>query len=277
MKISEHWLRELTNPPGDTAALVHQLTMQGLEVEGVETAGPVLEHVVVGRVTDVTPHPNADRLRVCQVDIGGKIVQIVCGAANVRTGGVYPVALPGATLPAGLTIANAALRGVDSAGMLCSAVEIGLAETGPAGKGEGLLELESGLIAGAPVSMALGLDDQILELKITPNRADCFSVLGVARDLAATSGAAFSGAEAAPVAPQDRQTIPVRIEDAAGTPVLAVRAVRGISASARSPFWLRERLRRSGVRAIHPVVDVTNLVMLELGQPLHAYDLDKLD
>lgn len=277
MKISEHWLRELTNPPGDTAALVHQLTMQGLEVEGVEAAGPALEHVVVGRVTDVTPHPNADRLRVCQVDIGGKIVQIVCGAANVRTGGVYPVALPGATLPAGLTIGNTALRGVDSAGMLCAAAEIGLGDTGPAGKGEGLLELESGLVAGAPVSVALGLDDQILDLKITPNRADCFSVLGVARDLAATTGAAFTGAEAAPVAPLDRQTIPVRIEDAAGSPVFAVRAVRGISASARSPFWLRERLRRSGVRALHPVVDVTNLVMLELGQPLHAYDLDKLN
>lgn len=137
MKISERWLREFVSPSGDTAALVHQLTMQGLEVEGVEDAGPPLPQVVVGRVTDVAPHPNADRLRVCQVDVAGKTVQIVCGAANVRAGGLYPVALPGATLPGGLTIRSAALRGVDSAGMLCSAAELGLGDAGSSGKGEG--------------------------------------------------------------------------------------------------------------------------------------------
>ncbi len=277
MKFSERWLREFVNPPGDTAALVHQLTMQGLEVESVEVAGPSLPHVVVGRVTEVAPHPNADRLRVCQVDVAGKIVQIVCGAANVRVGGLYPVALPGATLPGGLAIRNAALRGVDSAGMLCSAAELGLGDTGSSGKGEGLLELESALVPGSPVSAALALDDRILDLKITPNRADCFSVVGVARDLAATTGAIFAGAEATPIAAEDLQEVPVRVEDAAGSPVFMVRAVRGISTGAKSPFWLRERLRRSGIRAIHPVVDITNLVMLELGQPLHAYDLDKLD
>ena len=277
MKISERWLREFTSPSGDTAALVHQLTMQGLEVEGVEVAAPPLQDVVVGRVTAVAPHPNADRLRVCQVDVAGRNIQIVCGAANVRAGGSYPVALPGATLPEGLIIRSAALRGVDSAGMLCSAAELGLGDAGLAGKSEGLLELEPALASGSPIADALALDDHILELKITPNRADCFSVVGVARDLAATTGAAFAGIEVAPVPPQDSQEVPVRVEDEAGSPVFMVRAVRGISAAAKSPFWLRERLRRGGIRPIHPVVDITNLVMLELGQPLHAYDLDKLD
>jgi len=284
MKISERWLRELANPPGDTAALVHQLTMQGLEVESVEAAGPSLERVVVARVTAVAPHPNADRLRVCQVDAGGSTMQIVCGAANVRAGGLYAVALPGATLPGGLAIRSAALRGVDSAGMLCSAAELGLlgdksdkGDPDPARKGEGLLELDQGLVPGMPIGAALSLDDQILDLKITPNRADCFSVLGVARDLAATTGLAFAEPQAAPVPTEASQTVSVRIEDAAGCPVFVARTIRGIRADARSPLWLRERLRRSGVRSIHPVVDITSLVMLELGQPLHAYDLDKLD
>jgi phenylalanyl-tRNA synthetase beta chain len=239
--------------------------------------------VVVGRVIEVTTHPNADRLRVCQVDVGGGTAQIVCGAANVRAGGLYPVALPGATLPGGLVIRSAALRGVDSAGMLCSAAELGLlgdkadAGAGAPGKGEGLLELDQGLIPGMPVAAALALDDQVLDLKITPNRADCFCVLGVARDLAATTGLAFAEPRIKAIPAADSQTVSVRIEDTAGCPVFVVRAVRGIRADARSPLWLRERLRRSGVRSVHPVVDITSLVMLELGQPLHAYDLDKLD
>jgi phenylalanyl-tRNA synthetase beta chain len=277
MKISERWLREFTSPAGDTASLVHQLTMQGLEVEGVEAAAPSLPQVVVGRVTQVTPHPNADRLRVCQVDVAGRNVQVVCGAPNVRTGGSYPLALPGATLPGGTTIRAAALRGVDSGGMLCSAAELGLAEAAAAAKSEGLLEIEPAPASGLPITEALALDDNILELKITPNRADCFSVIGVARDLAATTGATFAGIEVPPVVPGDAVEVPVRVEDEAGSPVFMVRAVRGISPTAKSPFWLRERLRRGGIRPIHPVVDITNLVMLELGQPLHAYDLDKLD
>ncbi len=278
MKFSERWLRELVDHPGDTVALVHQLTMQGLEVESVEPAGPPLEQVVVGRVTALAPHPNADRLRVCQVDTGDGLVQIVCGAANVQVGGSYPVALPGATLPGGLVIRSAALRGIESSGMLCSAVELGLsADTSPAGKGEGLLELDHSLLPGMPIVGALALDDQILDLKITPNRADCFSVLGVARDLAATTGLYFAEPRIVPVPTQATQAVTVSIGDAVACPVFATRTIRGISPEARSPLWLRERLRRSGVRSIHPVVDVTSLVMLELGQPLHAYDLDKLD
>ncbi len=277
MKISEYWLRELVSPPGDTAALLHQLTMQGLEVEGFESAGPSLEHVVVGRVAEVTPHPNADRLRICQVDVGNRCVQIVCGAANVRAGGVYPAALPGATLPGGLVIRSATLRGAESAGMLCSMAELGLlGDQGPASQEEGLLELDPGLVAGTPLAVALTLDDQILDLKITPNRADCFSVLGVARDLAAATGLAFAEPEIRPVPPVNLQRVSVQIEDPNGCPVFVVRTIHGIRMDAKSPFWLRERLRRSGIKSIQPVVDITNLVMLELGQPLHAYDLDKI-
>lgn len=192
MKISELWLREFASPPGGTPDLVHQLTMQGLEVETVEAGGPALDGVVVGRVIDIGPHPNADRLRVCQVDIGTGTVQIVCGAANVRAGGLYPAALPGATLPGGMEIRGATLRGVESGGMLCSAAELGLAEKDAPARSEGLLELDPASRPGTAVSAVLGLPDNILDLKITPNRADCFSVVGVARDLAATTGLAFA-------------------------------------------------------------------------------------
>ena len=276
MKVSEHWLREMASPPGDTAALVQQLTMQGLEVESVEAAAIVPSQVVVARVLEVVPHPNADRLRVCQVDVGTDVRQIVCGAPNVRAGGLYPAALTGATLPGGLTIRSATLRGVNSEGMLCSAIELGLANADPGARGEGLLELDAGLSPGTPIAAALRLDDQILDLKITPNRADCFSVVGVARDLAATTGVPFQAPVIRRIPAQDGAPVPVRVEDPAGSPVFATRTVRNLRPEVPSPLWLRERLRRSGLRSIHPVVDVTNLVMLELGQPLHAYDLDKL-
>ena len=276
MKVSEHWLREMASPPGDTAALIQQLTMQGLEVESVEAAAIVSAHVVVARVLEVVPHPNADRLRVCQVDVGENVTQIVCGAPNVRAGGLYPAALPGATLPGGLTIGSATLRGVQSEGMLCSAVELGLARPDSDARGEGLLELDAGLSPGTSIAAALHLDDQILDLKITPNRADCFSVVGVARDLAATTGVPFRAPVTHRIPAQDETLVPVSIEDPAASPVFAMRTVRHLQPDVASPFWLRERLRRSGHRSIHPVVDVTNLVMLELGQPLHAYDLDKL-
>ncbi|MBN8279434.1 MAG: phenylalanine--tRNA ligase subunit beta, partial [Gammaproteobacteria bacterium] len=277
MKISENWLREQVNVPGDTAALVHQLTMLGLEVEGVEAAGPALDGIVVGRVRAVTPHPNADRLRICQVDVGtGGDVQIVCGAANVRADGLYPVALPGAVLPGGTKIGRAELRGVPSAGMLCSAVELGIGDAA-AGKSEGLLELDTPALPGAPVAGVLALPDAILELKITPNRADCFSVTGVARDLAAATASAHVPPRLVAVPAVDNLGHDVRVEAAADCPVFAVRGVRGVRPDARSPLWLRERLRRSGLRSISAVVDITNLVMLELGQPLHAYDLDRLE
>jgi phenylalanyl-tRNA synthetase beta chain len=273
MKISEVWLREYVNPPGGTAALVHQLTMQGLEVEGVEPAGPALDGVVVGRVTSVESHPNADRLRVCRVDVGSSVVQIVCGASNVRPDGLYPVALPGAILPGGTVIRKAALRGVESGGMLCSAAELGLGE---GGKGEGLLELDPTVRPGSPAAEALMLPDSVLDLKITPNRADCFSVAGLARDLAAATGGTFAGAQIQPVEAAVDSRFPVEVQSPEDSPAFGLRVILGIRADATSPCWLRERLRRSGIRSIHPAVDVTNLVMLELGQPLHAYDLDRV-
>ena len=271
MKFSEQWLREFANPAGDTAALVHQLTMQGLEVEGTEAAGPVLDHVVAGRVIAVVPHPDADRLRLCRVDVGGSEVQIVCGAPNVREGGVYPAALPGALLPGGLAIKATRLRGLESAGMLCSATELGLTE-----RAEGLLELDRNLPPGTPVGAALRLDDQILDLKVTPNRADCFSVAGIARDLAAALSLPFEAPEREPIAPTIPSMVPARIADAVACPRFGLRVIRDLDPAAASPLWLRERLRRSGVRAINPVVDVTNYVMLEMGQPMHAYDLEKI-
>ncbi|MCE7901448.1 MAG: phenylalanine--tRNA ligase subunit beta [Gammaproteobacteria bacterium PRO9] len=276
MKISERWLRELADPPGGTAELVHQLTMQGLEVEGVEPAAAALANVVVGRVMEVTAHPDADRLRICRVDVGTATAQIVCGAANVRAGGQYPVALPGASLPTGITIRKAKLRGVESAGMLCSAAELGIEEADADASAPGLLDLDPGLVPGTPVAEALTLDDQILDLKITPNRADCFSVLGVARDLAATTNVEFRGLDVPAVVPTDETVFAASIDNPADCPVLALRCVRGLRTGMRSPLWLRERLRRSGIRPIHPVVDVTNLVMVETGQPLHAYDLGRL-
>ncbi len=271
MKFSEHWLREYANPAGDTAALVHQLTMQGLEVESLDPAAPPLPGVVVGRVLEVKPHPNADRLRVCRVDAGVAPLQIVCGASNVQVGGVYPVACIGAKLPDGTLIKPAKLRGEASEGMLCSATELGLAE-----KADGLLELDASLKPGMPVAEALGLDDQIIDLKITPNRADCFCVAGVARDLAAATGVPFRAPATAPVAALIDEVFPVTIGSPDDCPVFVSRVIRGVRSDVPSPFWLRERLRRSGIRSINPVVDVTNLVMIELGQPLHAYDMDTL-
>jgi phenylalanyl-tRNA synthetase beta chain len=271
VKFSEQWLREYADPAGVTDALVHQLTMQGLEVESLEPAAPPLAGVVVGRVLEVQSHPNADRLRVCRVDAGGSPLQIVCGAANVQQGGVYPVACIGAKLPDGTVIKPARLRGEASEGMLCSATELGLAE-----KADGLLELDAGLLPGTPVSVALRLDDQILDLKITPNRADCFCVTGVARDLAAATGVPFRAPAVAPVAAACDEVFPVNIVDPDDCPVFVARVIRNLRSGVQSPFWLRERLRRSGIRSISPVVDVTNYVMLELGQPLHAYDMDTL-
>jgi phenylalanyl-tRNA synthetase beta chain len=271
VKFSEQWLREYANPAGGTAALVHQLTMQGLEVESLEPAAPPLPGIVVGRVLEVKPHPNADRLRVCRVDAGVAPLQIVCGASNVQVGGVYPVACIGAKLPDGTLIKPARLRGEASEGMLCSATELGLAE-----KADGLLELDANLKPGVPVVEALGLADQILDLKITPNRADCFCVAGVARDLAAATGVPFRAPATTPVTAVSDEVFPVTISSAEDCPVFVSRVIRGVRSNVPSPFWLRERLRRSGIRSINPVVDVTNLVMLELGQPLHAYDLDTL-
>ena len=272
MKLSETWLREWVDPGLDSAALAHRLTMLGLEVDGIEPAGAPLDKVVVGLVEDVQPHPNADRLRVCRVDVGASApLSIVCGAANVAAGGRYPTALVGAVLPGGLQIKKSKLRGEPSVGMLCSAVELGIAEAS-----DGLLELDGDHAPGTPIGTALDFDDQIIDLDLTPNRADCFSVLGVARDLAAGQQIAFAEPEIPATAAATDKTFPVTLTAGAGCGRFAGRVIDGVDPDAVSPLWLQERLRRCGVRPISPVVDVTNFVMLELGQPLHAYDLDKL-
>jgi len=276
MKISLNWLRESVPTTEAPHALAHRLTMAGLEVEAIERIAPAFTQVVVARIVERAKHPDADKLSVCTVDCGdGTLRQIVCGASNARTGLVAPLARVGAVIGQGasaMTIKVGKLRGVESQGMLCSARELGLGDNH-----EGLLELDSAAPLGTPLEQWLALDDTVLELGITANRGDCLSQLGVAREAAVLSGLAFAEPTVVAVAKASERTLPVAIEAPADCPEYAGRLVTGIRADARSPAWLTERLRRAGLRAIHPVVDVTNYVMLELGQPLHGFDAATLD
>ncbi|MEK6805581.1 MAG: phenylalanine--tRNA ligase subunit beta [Pseudomonadota bacterium] len=272
MRISERWLREWLNPSADTAELCRRYVMAGLEVEAAPALSESLSGIVVARIESIVPHPQADKLRVCTVNAGdGKTLQIVCGAANARAGMLAPLAQVGTKMPGGMEIKQAALRGVDSAGMLCSAKELGLAE-----KSDGLLELDGSAKPGTPFADYLKLDDQVMTFEFTPNRGDCLSIAGLAREAAAIFGLPFSPPEipAAPVKSTRRQA--VEIENLALCPGYAGRVIEDINPQARTPDWMREKLRRSGVRCIHPVVDITNHVMLELGQPMHAFDCAKL-
>ena len=272
MKISESWLREWVNPDMNSEALAHQLTMLGLEVDAVEPVAGSLDEIVVGEVIAIEPHPDADRLSLCRVDAAqATTLDIVCGAPNVRVGARYPVALIGAQLPGGTNIHRSKIRGQASDGMLCSAVELGIGENS-----DGILELDPDAMIGATITDALGLADQVIDLDLTPNRADCFSVLGVARDLAASLGMSFSDPVVTVAEAVTDTIIPVTLDNSAGCGRFVGRAIQNIDTSARTPLWMQERLRRSGIRPIYPAVDVTNLVMLELGQPLHGYDLDRL-
>ena len=273
MKFSEHWLRTLCNPPMATAALADTLTMGGLEVEEVAPAAPSFTHVVVARIDAIAPHPHADRLRVCTVDDGSAAaLTIVCGAPNAAAGMTVACAREGASLPGGMVIGRATMRGVQSQGMLCSARELGIADDA-----SGLLALPADWAPGTPLRDALDLDDALITLKITPNRADCLSVLGIARDVAALTGATLTPPvlAAAPVTTEAAQRVVVEARDAC--PRFASRVIEGVDASAPTPRWMRERIERSGIRPISAIVDVTNYVMLELGQPLHAYDRRHLD
>jgi phenylalanyl-tRNA synthetase beta chain len=268
MKIVESWLREWVDPDLDSKALEHQLTMLGLEVDGVDLEGSGLDGVVVAEVLEAAKHPDADRLSVCKVRAGGEdTVDVVCGAPNVTAGMKSPLAVPGVTLPNGIKLRKSKIRGVVSNGMLCSAVELGLGE-----ESDGILALAGDAPAGMPLAEYLGLPDTVYDLDLTPNRGDCFSVLGVARDVAALTGSPLKSADVAPVAATIEDTVPVEILLPEGCPSFAGRLIRNIDPAAKSPPWMLERLRRAGLRGISPVVDVTNYVMLELGQPLHAYD-----
>ena len=272
MKFPKSWLEDWVNADLAPEALAERITAAGLEVDGVEAEGEGLERVLVAEVIEAGRHPDADRLSVCQVSYGAEeTVEIVCGAPNVRPGLKTPLALPGTRLPNGLKLRKSKIRGVVSHGMLCSAVELGLGT-----ESDGIMELADEAPVGESLVSYLHLPDTVFDVDITPNRGDCFSVLGVARDVAALTGNPLLQPEMNTVAAASEISHPVERPEPAACPRFAHRVVSGIDPNATSPLWMTERLRRSGLRAIHPVVDVTNYVMLELGQPLHAYDMDKL-
>ncbi|WP_218813369.1 phenylalanine--tRNA ligase subunit beta [Rickettsiella endosymbiont of Dermanyssus gallinae] len=274
MKLSEQWLREWVNPALDVHALAEQLTLAGLEVESVDPVAGQFTQVVVGHIKAVEPHPDpkVSRLQVCQVDVGDSLLSIVCGAPNARAGLKVAVACVGATLPNDIRIKEAKLRGALSQGMLCSNAELGLAK-----ESEGILELPLDAPIGKDLRDYLQLDDYAIDVHLTPNRSDCLSVKGLARDLAALTDSSLI-THAIPKHAQDiSDQLPITIKSTDDCPRYCVRIIRGINPDAQTPIWMIERLRRSGFRAIHPVVDVTNYVLLELGQPLHAFDLSRLD
>src|SRR5690606_32692036 len=272
MLFPESWLRSYVNPDLNTEELAHRLTMAGLEVEETDSVAPAFSGVVVAHIVDVQPHPNADKLRVCQVDDGsGATLQIVCGAPNAAAGLKVPLARIGAQLPGGMNIGAAKMRGVESAGMLCSARELGLSQDHA-----GLMELNADAPVGASLRDVLDLDDTVFTLKLTPNRADCLSILGVAREVSALTGAALTMPqyEPVPVTLQDRLAVTVEAPGLCGR--FAGRIIRGVNARAQTPSWMKDRLERAGQRPISALVDISNYVMLELGRPTHVFDLERI-
>jgi phenylalanyl-tRNA synthetase beta chain len=269
--INIDWLKDWIDVAGSAEALADDLTHAGLEVEAIASLAPDFSGVVVACIREVRRHPQAERLSLCSVDDGRGLKDVVCGAPNAAPGMLAPYARVGARLPGGRTIAAAEIRGTKSQGMLCSARELGLGE-----HGDGLLALDDDAPLGVSLEKYLELDDAVLDVKITPNRGDCLSVLGIARELAAIRNLRLRGPGRRAVKAATKKAFPVRLSAPAAAPRFAGRVLEGIEPGRRSPLWLTERLRRAGLRAIHPVVDVTNYVMLELGQPLHAYDFDKL-
>jgi phenylalanyl-tRNA synthetase beta chain len=271
VRVNLDWLRDWVEL-GDVERVAADLTTSGLEVDSLDRLTAIDRNIVVAEVLGVERHPNADKLSVCVVDDGAGQHRVVCGASNVAAGIKAPFARVGAKLPNGKAIGAAELRGVQSNGMLCSAKELELADDAA-----GLLILDADAPKGASVAEYLRLDDAVLEINVTPNRGDCFSVIGIARELAARRSARLAPPKAPPVAATIDATFPISVGAGGGCPRFAGRVVRGLSRSARTPIWIRERLRRAGLRPLQPIVDITNYVMLELGQPMHAYDLAKLD
>ena len=272
MRVPESWLRSFVNPPLSTAQLAHRLTMSGAEVEEISPVAPPFTGVVVALVKEVVKHPDADKLNVCQVDTGGaKLLNIVCGAPNVRPGIKVPCALVGAELPNNFKIKLAKVRGIPSEGMLCSARELGLSE-----EQTGLLILDESLSIGAPLRQALDLDDQILTLKLTPNKADCLSIYGIARELSAITAAVLVKPNFTPVPVSIQDKLPVKLSapDLCGR--FSGRVIREVNCKAPTPAWMKTCLERAGQRSISALVDISNYVMLELGRPSHIFDLDKI-
>jgi phenylalanyl-tRNA synthetase beta chain len=272
VKITFAWMQEFTPLAVTPAKLAEQLTLAGLEVESATPVAAPFSGVLVGEVVESSRHPNAEKLSVCQVTTDGtNRLQIICGASNVRAGLKVAVAMVGAQLPGNVAIKRANLRGLESNGMLCSARELGLGE-----EHEGILELSESLPLNRDVREALDLDDTVLEVNATPNRGDCMSVFGIARDYSAAQARHYLKPKVAPVAAAHSAVFPITLAAGAGCPIFASRVIRGVNPRAKSPLWLRERLRRVGLNSISPAVDVTNYVMTEFGQPLHAYDLNRL-
>jgi phenylalanyl-tRNA synthetase beta chain len=271
VKISEQWLREWVSPALPTEALAHQITMAGLEVDAIEPVAAAFSGVVVAQILSAEPHPDAQKLRVCQVSSGAAIVQVVCGARNARAGLKVPLACVGAVLPGDINIQCTTLRGVESNGMLCAAQELGLASAS-----NGLLELTDDAPLGADLRQYLGLDDQVIEISITPNRADCLGVAGIAREVGLLNNLPVRSPEFRQASESISDTLPIEVRALDHCPRYLGRVIKGVDVSRASPPWLQEKLRRCGIRSIDAVVDVTNYLLLELGQPMHAFDLAKL-
>tara|TARA_R110001599_G_scaffold189660_9_gene384460 strand:- start:2450 stop:4849 length:2400 start_codon:yes stop_codon:yes gene_type:complete len=271
VKISEQWLREWVDPALSTDELAHQITMAGLEVDAVEPVAGHFSDVVVAEILQAVQHPDADKLRVCTVDAGSETVQIVCGAPNARAGIKVPLARVGAVLPGDFKIKKAKLRGVESRGMLCAEAELGLSDAN-----EGLMELPVDAPVGADLRGYLQLDDHLIEIGLTPNRADCLGIAGIAREVGLLNQLPVAAASCEPVAATITDALTVTLEAPERCPRYVGRVIRNVDVSRPSPLWLQEKLRRCGLRSIDAVVDVTNYVLLELGQPMHAFDLDAL-
>lgn len=274
MRVSENWLREWVDPAVSTQQLADTLTMAGLEVDGIEPAAGKFSGVVIAKVLEVKPHPDAKKLQVCQVDDGnGEICNVICGASNVRKNLIVAFAKVGAVLPNDFTIEPKELRGVESFGMLCSASELGLAESS-----EGIMELAEDAELGADVFASFALDDQVIDIDLTPNRSDCLSVQGIAREVSALLNQPVQKElRVTDVKPTSSSLIAVSIEATEECPRYVGRVIEGVAGSAQSPIWMQEKLRRAGVRSINAITDITNFVMLEMGQPMHAFDMDKLN
>lgn len=272
MKVSEAWLREWVNPSLNSQQLASQLTMAGLEVDAVSPVAGAFNRVIVAHVLQTTAHPQADKLTLCQVDAGtGSPVQVVCGASNVRAGLKVALAMPGASLPSGMVIKESMLRGELSQGMLCSVAELGMDE-----HSDGIIELPDDAPVGLDLREYMALDDQVLDIDLTPNRADCFSILGVAREVAALNKLPLQPLPNKITQPASDESLSIQLLAPEACPQYCGRVIREINSNATTPLWMKERLRRAGIRSLHPVVDVINYVMIELGQPMHAFDLQML-
>ena len=271
MKFSEKWLRQWVHIDASTQQLVDKITMAGLEVDSVEPVAGAFTGVVVAEIVACEQHPNADKLRVTQVSTGQETFQVVCGAPNARVGIKVPFATVGAVLPGNFKIKKAKLRGVESCGMLCAEQELGISDAA-----DGLMELALDAVVGQDIRDYLSLDDKIIDVDLTPNRGDCLSMAGLAREVSANFLADVIEHPVAEVAPVINDTFKVFIDAPAGCPRYVGRVIRNVDVTRPAPLWLTECLRRSGIRSIDPVVDVTNYVMLELGQPMHGFDLDTL-